>query len=143
MEDIKRVPPEYPTWHPFGNQHGTIYARPDGTFFNLQWAPSNPQPAPAPGQPPVPDPNWDPKYTWQEWDIDWTQTKVSSMPEIKDLLPTWIDELGVIKDDLTKQSQTQMAYLQNLTEQYDRVLGFLQALIVNLKKLLETLVNKS
>ncbi len=141
MEDIKRVPPEYPNWTPSGSDAG-IYARPDGTYFSLFYASSNPPPAPPPGQIVVADPNWDWKYTWQEWDVDLPATKVASMPDLKTLLPTWIDSLGVIKDDLTKQSQTQMAYLQNLTEQYDRVLGFLQAMIVNLKKLLETLVSK-
>lgn len=144
MEDIKRVPPEYPNWKPSGSDAG-IYARPDGTYFSLFWAPSNPPPAPPPGPPGqivIADPNWDWKYTWQEWDIDPAKTALASQPDLKTLLPTWIDSLDVTKSDLTRQSQTQTLYLQNITEQYDRMLSFLQGLLDSLKKLLESLVSK-
>lgn len=141
MEDIKRVPPEYPNWKPSNTDTG-IYARPDGTYFSLFYAPSNPPPAPPPGQIGLVDPNWDMKYTLQEWDVDLPATKVASMPDLKTLLPTWIDSLDVTKSDLTRQSQTQTLYLQNITEQYDRMLSFLQGLLDSLKKLLESLVSK-
>ncbi|VTU22772.1 hypothetical protein H6CHR_01854 [Variovorax sp. PBL-H6] len=135
MEDIKRVPPEYPNWNPSESGAG-IYARPDGTYFSLCYAPSNPPPALKP------DPNWDMKYTWQEWDIDFKQTNITWASNFKTLLPTWIDSLSAVKKDLTTQSQTQVGYLQDITEQYDRMFGLLQGLIDSMKKVLETLLSK-
>ncbi|VTU27143.1 hypothetical protein H4CHR_01935 [Variovorax sp. PBS-H4] len=132
LEDIKRVPPEYPNWNPSSGDEG-VYERPDGTYFNLRHPPADLHPPPH-GQVVVVDPE-----SWQEWDVDLSQTKYT-VTDMKSLLPTWIGSLSALKDDLTKQSQTQMAYLQNVTEQYDRMIGFLQALIEAMRKVLAGLV---
>lgn len=140
LASTRRVPPEYPTW-PQPVEAGKVYARPDGTFFWLLNVPSNPQPAPAPGQPFVEDPTWDTKYTLQEWDIDWNKTTVAWKGDPKtELFPAWTKALGPLKQDLTTQSPTKVAYLQNITEEFNRMFGLFQGLIDSMKKLMESLI---
>ncbi|MDR6536932.1 hypothetical protein [Variovorax soli] len=138
MEDIKRVPPEYPNWAlpdytdvaaGTAKDPSGVYERPDGTYFYLAYVPAT---LPA-------YPQYDPlaKRSWQELDIDWSKTTVVSMPPVADILPTWIQSLSTVKDDLTKTSPFKQTYLQDRSEFLDRLITFVTGLVNTMKKTLE------
>jgi hypothetical protein len=130
VEDIPRVPSNYPGSYASMTPK-SFYARPDGTYFYFFQT----------------SPDLGPVRT-HELNIDWDHSFIQPGPNggnpdtIDTLMDTWVKSLSTVKDDLTKQSQIKMAYLQDKTSVFDSYFGFLQGLIATLKKDLETLIGK-
>ena len=124
IEDIQRVPPDYPDSYA-SMVEDRFYMRPDGTYFRYGFY------LPSPGSNPI----------LGEVEMDFADLKFQTNPGTswQDLLPDWIDAISARKAELTEISQTQMAYLQDRSEMYDRLIALMTALIEALKKIASNL----